>query len=318
LIGAGDIARKRVAPALRDLPNCELVSVSRSHADLAEQFAKAFGARKWYADWRQQIANDEIDAVYIATPVYMHAQLAIAAASAGKHVLCEKPMALTVAECDEMIAACQKNNAKLGVAYYRRFFPVIARAKQIIADGEIGKVVVAQINVFENFDPPANDPRHWLLEKQKSGGGPMIDFGCHRIEVLVNLFGPVRLVRSLVSGDILNREVEDTAIALLQFENGAAAALTVTHAATEPQDTLDIFGTRGSLHIPALNAGDMVVRFGDHERTESHSPDANFHAPLIADFANAVLTGRDPTVDGAAGRQVSILIEQIYSDGSQV
>ena len=249
--------------------------------------------------------------------MYLHSEQTIAAANAGKHVLCEKPMALTVAECDEMITVCRRNNVRLGVAYYRRFYPVIERTKQVIASGEIGKVVIAQINAFENFDPPTDDPRHWLLEKQKSGGGPMIDFGCHRLEVLVNLFGEIRHVRSLITGEILAREVEDTAAALLQFESGTCASVTVTHAAIEPQDTVDIFGTKGSIHIPVLNAGEIIIRVGNEQRIETHPPDANFHAPLIADFAEAVLTGGDPAVDGGAGRQISMLIEQIYADGSQ-
>jgi predicted dehydrogenase len=315
LIGAGDIARKRVAPALRDLPNCDLVSVSRSRSDLAELSAKEFGAHRSYSDWREQIVDDEIDAVYIATPVYLHSEQTISAAAAGKHVLCEKPMALTVAECDEMIGACRNNNVKLGVAYYRRFFPSIERARQMIAAGEIGGVVFTQINAFETFDPPPNDPRHWLIEKEKSGGGPMIDFGCHRLEVLVNLFGKPRRFRSLVSNDVLGREVEDTASALFQFENGTCATLSVTHAAVEPQDTLDIFGMKGSIHIPVLNAGEMIIRSGSVETTESHPPSANFHAPLITDFVNAVLNDGEPAIDGEIGRQISLMIEDIYSDG---
>ena len=148
LIGAGDIARKRIAPALRDSPNCELVTVSRKRAELAADFAKEFGARKWFADWRELIADDEIEAVYIATPVYLHCEQTIAAANAGKHILCEKPMAMNVAECEEMIDACRVNSVKLGIAYYRRFYPVIERIKQVIESGEIGKVVFANINAF--------------------------------------------------------------------------------------------------------------------------------------------------------------------------
>src|ERR1051326_1126121 len=112
LIGCGDIARKRVAPALREHPDCELVAVSRANFDQAEQFANEFGARRWYADWRELIANEELDAVYIATPVNLHAAQTIAAARAGKHVLCEKPMAMTAAECDEMIAACSRSEER--------------------------------------------------------------------------------------------------------------------------------------------------------------------------------------------------------------
>ena len=100
------------------------------------KFAEEFGARKWFADWRELLTDDEIDAVYIATPVHLHAEQTIAAAEAGKHILCEKPMGLNVAECDRMIAACAANNVKLSIAYYRHFYPVIARVKEIIASGE--------------------------------------------------------------------------------------------------------------------------------------------------------------------------------------
>src|SRR5689334_10820130 len=121
LIGCGDIARKRVAPALRDHSSSELVAVSRARTDQAESFAREFGARRWHPHWQELIDDKEIDAVYIATPVHLHAEQTIAAAQAGKHVLCEKPMSLNVQDCDEMIAAATQGNVRLGVAYYRHF-----------------------------------------------------------------------------------------------------------------------------------------------------------------------------------------------------
>jgi predicted dehydrogenase len=316
MIGAGDIARKRIAPALRDLPNSEFVSVSRSRSELAEEFANEFSARKWFADWRELVVDPEIDAVYIATPVYLHAEQTIVAAEAGKHVLCEKPMALSVKECDEMIAACRANNVKLGVAYYRRFYPVISRMKEIIASGEIGKVTVAQINAFESFDPEPDHPRHWFVEKEKSGGGPMIDFGCHRLEILRNCFGNAARIESLVSNVALGREVEDTATALMRFESGTCASVTVAHAASEPQDTFHIFGTKGSIHIPILNSGEMTIKIGGEERIEALPPSTNFHEPLISDFAAAVMHDRDPEVTGEDGRNVQSMIAAIYKKGN--
>ena len=127
LIGAGDIVRKRVGEALRDGRGSELVAVSRAKTDLVEPFAREVGARRWHADWRDLITDPEVDAVYVATPVHLHAQQTIAAAEAGKHVLCEKPMAMNAAECDRMIAACRDRGVRLGIAYYRRFYPAVAR-----------------------------------------------------------------------------------------------------------------------------------------------------------------------------------------------
>src|SRR5256884_4465212 len=119
LIGCGDIARKRVAPALRDLMECDLVAVSRGRSELAESFAREFGAKKWYANRQELLLDDEIDAVYVATPVDLHAAQTIAAAEAGTHVLCEKPLALTAGEGDQKLAACRPTTVQLGVASYR-------------------------------------------------------------------------------------------------------------------------------------------------------------------------------------------------------
>jgi predicted dehydrogenase len=313
LIGAGDIVRKRVAAALRETPMSELMAISRARVELAASFASSVGARQWYARWEDLVADPAVDAVYVATPVHLHASQTIAAAEAGKHVLCEKPMAMDVHECDRMIAACDANGVQLGIAYYRHFYPVIGRIKKAIASGEIGQPVLAQMNAFEHFNPAADDPKHWLLDKSRSGGGPMFDFGCHRLEVLQNIFGSVRRVTSMIANVVFDREVEDTAAVLLQFARGICATLAVTHAAVEPQDTLDVFGTAGSIHVARLNTGSMCIRTNGDERTESHPPAANLHAPLIQDFVEAVSKGRSPAVGGEIGRMVARLEDAIYA-----
>ena len=312
LVGCGDIARKRVAPALRDLDNCELVAVSRADAARAESFAKEFSAKRWHADWRELVKDPEVEAVYIATPVHLHAEQAIAAAEAGKHVLCEKPLALNEAECDRMNGAAEANNVLLGVAYYRRFYPAVERVREILESGEIGVPVIAQSNAFERFDPEPEHPRRWLLDKRQSGGGPMFDFGCHRVELLLSLFGmPLKV--NAVSGKVLfRREVEDTICALLQFESGPQAVLSVTHAAREPQDTLEIFGSEGSVRADVLNEGTLRIRSGGGERVEAHPPHPNLHQPLIDDFTRAVVEGRQPRVGGRFGQKVSGVLELIY------
>jgi predicted dehydrogenase len=313
LVGCGDIARRRVAPALRDLDNCELIAVNRADAARAETFASEFGAKRWHADWRELVVDPEVEAVYVATPVHLHAGQAVAAAEAGKHVLCEKPLALTVAECERMNAAAEANGVLLGVAYYRRFYPVVERVREILETGEIGVPVIAQVNAFERFDPEPGHPRRWLLDKLRSGGGPMFDFGCHRVEVLFNLFGDVSAVRGLASNVVFEREVEDTACALLKFARGTQVVISVTHAAREPQDTLEIFGSEGSLRVEVLNEGRLRVRTKDGERIESHPPHENLHQPLVEDFARAVIEGRPPRVDGRVGQRVSEILEMIYA-----
>lgn len=312
LIGCGDIARKRIAPALRNLDQCELLAVTRANYALAESFAKEFGAKRWYKNWQDLIMDEEIDAIYIATPVYLHAEQAIAAAKAGKHVLCEKPMAVHATDCDRMIETCEKHDVTLGVAYYRHFYPVIKRVKEIVSSGEIGEPVIVEIHAFEWFDRKPDEPRYWLLEKKLSGGGPMMDFGCHRIEVLQHLFGAVKEMQSQIFNVHFKREVEDTAYTSLFFENHTHAIIRVTHAAYEARDTLDIFGTKGTIHIPVLNDGTLFVKTEKGKRTEHHPPHQNVHQPLIEDFTNAVLENRDPAVDGLVGREITLIIDKIY------
>jgi predicted dehydrogenase len=222
-------------------------------------------------------------------------------------------MALNVAECDRMIDACRSNDVKLGVAYYRHFYPVVRRMTELIDSGELGVPVVVQVNAFEWFDPDPTAARSWLLKKEFSGGGPMFDFGCHRIEVLLDLLGNISDVKSKLANVFFDREVEDFATAVFQFERGTCGTLTVTHAARELQDSFNLFCTEGSIHVPVLNEGTMRVLTKDGERVETHPNHTNIHQPLIEDFAKAVVENREPLVNGFTGRQVASIEEKIYT-----
>ena len=206
---------------------------------------------------------------------------------------------------------------QLGVAYYRHFYPVIRRAQEIIQSGEIGTPVVAQMNAFEWFAPEPSYPRAWLLKRELSGGGPMFDFGCHRLEVLLDLFGSFRHVKATTASSYFKREVEDVAVVTLRFENGTCATVTVAHSANEPQDTFDIFGSRGSIHIPILNGGRLRVGTASGEREELHPAAANIHQPLIDDFALSVIENRIPVVDGYIGRTVAEIEDEITRQSEQ-
>ena len=315
LIGCGDIAAKRVAAALRDAPGSRLDAVSRRQSDKAEEFARRFGAGRWHASWEDLIRSD-LDAVYVATPVDLHARMAIAAAEAGKHVLCEKPMAKDVGECDRMLAAAEANGVRLGVAYYRRFYPILQRLKELLQEGAIGAPVAAQADAFEAFDPGPDHPQRWIVEKGQSGGGPMFDFGCHRLEVFLNLFGRVAQVRGVTAQVALARAVEDTAVAVLRFDPGPVATVRVTHATTESKDTLEVYGRTGSIHIPRLNGPELRIRANGSEIVEQHPPPQNLHQPMVDQFVRAVRGPETPAVDGQVGREVNRLLAKILADGA--
>jgi predicted dehydrogenase len=318
LIGCGDIAAKRVAAALAQGKGSALVAVARARADLAKGFAERHGATRWHADWKDLVRDDEVDAVYVATPVHLHAEQAVAAASSGKHVLCEKPMALDVAGCERMLAAARGHGVRLGVAYYRHHYPVVARLRQLIGSGEIGDPVLAQVQAFEAFDVPADHPRAWFLRRAEAGGGPMADFGCHRIEVLLDLLGPVVEVHGFMDNlRFRDRDVEDTLVAHLRFRRGSIAVLSVTHAAHERRDTLEIFGTLGSAHASVLNEGDLRVVTSAGVREERHPPHPNLHQPLVEDFVAAVREGREPAVSGEVGLEVTRVLARLYGEKTE-
>jgi len=315
LVGCGDIAARRVAAALGQAGGSALVTVARARAGLAAEFAARHGARRWHADWRDVLKDPEVEAVYLATPVHLHAEQAVAAAEAGRHVLCEKPIAIDAASGERMVAAARAHGVRLGVAYYRHHYPVIARLREILASGEIGAPVLAQVQAFTSFDPGPDDPRAWLMRRGESGGGPMADFGCHRVEVLLDLLGPVAEVHGF-PGNVRykEREVEDTCVAHLRFRSGAVAVLAVTHAAAEPRDTLEVFGTQGSAHVGVLNQGALRVVTGAGTREERHPPHPNLHQPLVEDFVAALREGREPAVTGEVGLEVARVMDRIYGE----
>jgi predicted dehydrogenase len=288
--------------------------VASARPERAAAFAAKHGVARHYADWREMLRDDGLDAVYVATPVHLHPDQTIAAAEAGKHVLCEKPMALDAAECGRMIAAARQHGVRLGVAYYRHLYPVVLRMKQILEAGMIGRPVLVQAHAFERFDVSPDHPRAWFLRKADAGGGPMFDFGCHRIEVLLSLLGPIEGV----SGRSTNvrfkeREVEDTCVAHLVFASGAQAVLAVSHAAGAPRDSFEIVGTEGAVRVPVLNAGRLHIATADGEVEESHPPHANLHLPLVQDFVDAVREGREPAVTGEQGQAVAHALDAIYA-----
>ncbi len=312
LIGCGDIARRRIAPALNALDNCVLAGVARRDPAQLAACREASGALQGFGDWRELVAADTIDAVYIATPVREHVAQAIAALAAGKHVLCEKPLASDRAECDQVLAVAGDSAGLLGVAYYRHYYPAVIRMREIIAAGEIGRVILARLDAAERFLPPDDHPRRWILDKKIAGGGSLMDFGCHRIEVLLNLLGPVRSVAGTTGRVYPGHDVEDTATVAMTFESGASGLVTVVRGGTEDFDTVCIQGTEGTIRLDTLNEGWLTVATSERTRRETWPCHANPHLPLIEAFCHDVVKGSPPAVDGRLGRSVQEIIEAVY------
>src|SRR6516165_10413768 len=208
VVGIGDITTKRVIPAIQAEPR------SRLHGLVTRDAAKAsqFGAKVWRSI-EEGLADPEVQAVYVASPVFLHARQTIQSLRAGKYVLCEKPMAMNEAEARTMVAAAEGSGKIFGVAYYRRLYPKLIRAKQLLDAGAIGKAVFAELTNHMWFD--GTGERSWLFDPAKAGGGPLFDIASHRIDVLNFLFGRPLRVAGQLSNAVHHYAVEDNATVMI-------------------------------------------------------------------------------------------------------
>ncbi|MFQ6094427.1 MAG: Gfo/Idh/MocA family protein, partial [bacterium] len=221
IIGCGDVADRKSGPAFNQVEGSELVAVMRRDAAKSREFAKKHGAKKWYTKVENLLADEDINAIYVATPVHLHCEHTIAAADAGKHVLCEKPMAVNVAQCQQMIQACKSNGVKLMIAYYRRFYPSVKKMKEVMESGAIGDIVLARVNLTGYYNP--SQPGEWRTDPLIAGGGVMMDVGSHRLDLLIHLLGDVEKVGAFVDTLHCNYAVEDSAALVMKFKSGAHA-----------------------------------------------------------------------------------------------
>jgi len=181
VIGAGGIAERRTIPGMLLANNAELVAVMEITMEKAEACRAKWGCKKAYDSEAALLADPEIDAVYIASPVVLHAQQAMAAADAGKHILIEKPLALTAEEGDKVIAYCAEKGVQIAAGFMMRFGTHVQAMKKAIADGKMGKVVSGYAQ-FSGLSAP--NEAAWRHYKAKSGGGTLMDMGVHGMDLM--------------------------------------------------------------------------------------------------------------------------------------
>jgi predicted dehydrogenase len=239
VIGIGDITSKRVLPAILEEPRSRLAGiVTRTPAK-----ADRYGVPAW-ASLAEALRSSNAEAVYIATPVAMHAPQTLECLTAGRHVLCEKPMAMNYGEAQGMVAAATKAGRTLGIAYYRRTYPKILRAIELMESGAIGRPVVAEATSHAWFSPAGTD-RSWVGDPTMAGGGPLYDIASHRIDLMNLLFGrPVRASGHL-STLVQPLAVEDNATVMIEYESGPRAIVDVRWHSRVERDEFRIRGTDG-------------------------------------------------------------------------
>jgi predicted dehydrogenase len=298
VIGIGDIATRRVIPAIQAEPRSRLYGlVTRDPAKAepyTEPYAEPHKLRTWTA-LDEALSDSAVDAVYVATPVFLHAPQTIASLRAAKHVLCEKPMAMNEAEARSMVRAAEESGRTFGVAYYRRMYPKVRRAKQLLDAGVIGQPVVAELTSHGWFDENETH-RSWLLDPAQAGGGPLFDIASHRIDVLNFLFGqPIRATGHL-SNAVHHYAVEDNATVMIDYDGGVRGIVDVRWHSKLKRDECRIRGTEGEMELSPLNGPELIYS-GGCENLPAH---ANLHFPLIENFVDAVLGKTSPVASGAS------------------
>jgi 1,5-anhydro-D-fructose reductase (1,5-anhydro-D-mannitol-forming) len=301
VIGIGDITTKRVIPALLEEKRSELWGiVTRDPAKAAP-----YGVRT-FTSLDAALGAGGADVVYVASPVFLHAPQTLAALRAGKLVLCEKPMAMNYAEAKLMVEAARAAGKTLGVAYYRRAYPKVGRAKELIRAGAIGKPVLAYITC-QDWRSGDGAERNWLVDPVQAGGGPLFDVGSHRIDVLNFLFGEPQRVTGQLSNAVHSLDVEDSATVLIDYASKVRGIVDVRWNSHVRRDELRIIGTDGEMDLSPLSGPGLIYSGG----REDLPPSANFHFPCIENYVAAVLDGAPLLASGESSLWTDWVTEQV-------
>ncbi len=264
VIGAGGIAQRRMIPeGLLPSEKCQLVAVMDSDLQLAQTVAAKFGVQRFFANTADLLNQPDIQAVYIASPNKFHKEQVIAAAQAGKHVLVEKPLALTVADGEAMLAACQANGIRLMAGYMMRFHAHHQKLKAMIDAGELGQVVFGRTQLTCWYPPI---PGAWRQDTASGGGGAWMDMGSHCIDLLEMWLGPVARVAAFSQALTHSYDVDDSTTVLCEFQNGAQGVVEVNFNVPDDaaQNSLEIRGTRGVVtadHTIGQGAGGNMTAY---------------------------------------------------------
>lgn len=339
LVGCGKVAQLH-ATALGQLAEADFAAVTDTVPERAVQFAMSYGVRA-YDSVERMIAEAGVEAVIICTPHPVHAAPAIRAAEAGIHVLVEKPLAASLADCDAMIAAAAKHKVKLGVVSQRRFFEPVVRMKAAIDAGKIGSPALGTVAMYSWRDQSYYESDPWRGKWDTEGGGVLINQSPHHLDILQWFLGPVEEISGYYSN--LNHpyiEVEDTALAMIRFRSGALGSIVVSLCQKPGIHTkIHVHGSNGASVGAQTDGGATFIagmtnvieppvndlwtipdeehllagfQVEDRRLFRQLEPTTHYHKLQDRDFLSAITDNRAPSVTGEDGRKVVEMITAIY------
>ena len=242
ILSTADIARKKVVPGMRTADRVEVVAIASRNADVAARVAAELAIPRSHASYEALLADPEVDAVYIPLPNHLHLEWTIAAAEAGKHVLCEKPLALTAGDAERMVDACEAAGVRLMEAFMYRLHPTWTAVRQLVASGRIGRLQAVQ-SWFSYYNDDATNIRNVL----EYGGGALMDIGCYSVNLSRMLFGgePTNVQAALRRDEATGVDVLTSAI--LEFEAGHATFTCAIR--SEDDQRVEVYGTEGRISV---------------------------------------------------------------------
>ena len=326
IVSTGMHPDSKIAPAINAASDAQLVAVYSRDQGRADAFASRHGANAAYSSLDDLLADSRVDAVFISSPNSLHAGQAIQAANAGKHVLCEKPMTTTLADAVDMVRACRDRGVKLGVGFELRHNPGHILARDLVADGTLGRITLAQGqwgfgSRGQEVFPPREGLRQWWDDPEAIGGAStMMGTGVHVMDLLRFVLGQEIIeVAAITDGQTAERPLEQIAALSLRFGNGALATLVCGRLLPDTRNDLAIYGINGRFTsretVWEAQKGDIEVVSDTLNRTEAY-PD-NYLGNFIAqteDFQQAVAEDREPAATGIDGlRAVETTLAAIES-----
>ena len=310
LTGAGDIATNRVASALVEAPNSELIAICDINRENAARLADRFGVKTVFADHAQALADSGADAVYIATPQDKHVPMCLQALKAGKHFLCEKPLGINGPECLELLRACRQSDRISSCSNYRRLSEQYKATVAMIDRGEIG----ALAGGWMTYSTPAYDPGK-SRQTRAVGGGPIKGLGFYVIDIAINLFGMPVSVMAQTSTLTPGTDLEDIAAIVMRFPDAALFTIIINTNSPGTRHELELFGTQGRIYWPEWpphgNGPILKITRKGTDTVETVTP-ANFHFPMIEDFVAAVLENRPPVCTIESAVKTEVVTDAIY------
>ena len=324
VVGCGRISPLHLG-AIARMERARLVATCDIVAERARAAAERFGAAHHTTDYRELFASGALDAVSLCLPHHLHAAATVAAASAGIHVFCEKPIATTPEDADRAIAACQQAGVRLGICYQNRYNRASQVLRRAVGQGRFGRLLQVGIT-FQNLKTPDYYRRDdWHGRWATEGGGALTTQAIHTMDLMLWLMGPARAAQASIATLVHEVEVEDTAAAAVEFASGALGAVTATTAGHAFwSQRLEIVGTDGKAVLLNNRVAEWDFADGAADREAVLAIDelsgvadergryGPGHGRILTDFVDSLLDDRHFALDGREGRRISDLLWAIY------